>query len=159
MLAVLPQMVDRGFVDPIVEVIRSTGTEGEKIVGTCLRSRHTSGKYILQTLFSFNELGENQAQYQLVTFLVQDRTLATVNGRPTLDRIPGASATYHPHADLTTLISLHDCKVAELDTHLIWINNLDEMVLQVDALATRYFKHMLQRGILTEVSLDGDAAE
>lgn len=153
---VCDDLADHGFVEPMLESSPSTGVEGELLLGTCLRARHVSGMFILQSLLGLHENGCTRAEHQLVAFRDHERTFATTNGRQTLNRIPGSSAAYYPQANLRTLIQKHESRLEPIIDSVIRMGSNQEMARLVDALQERFFRHMVTRGLYTEIDPSGD---
>lgn len=154
--SVCNNLESHGFVEPLLESSPSTGVEGDLLLGTCLRARHTSGMFILQSLLGLHESGRKRAEYQLVSFQNHERTFASSNGRQTLDRIPGSTAMYYPQANLRTLIQKHEAQLKLISDSVIRINSNQDMARMVDALQERFFRHMVARGIYSEIDPSGD---
>lgn len=154
--SVCNDLESHGFVEPMLESSPSTGVEGELLLGTCLRARHTSGMFILQSLLGLHENGYKRAEHQLVSFRNHDRTFASTNGRQTLNRIPGSAAMYYPQTNLQTLIQKHESQLKSISDSVIRMNSNQDMARMVDALQERFFRHMVARGIYTEIDQSCD---
>ena len=149
--SLLPTIMKHGYVESLFECVGSNTPTGEEITGVAMRSRHNSGSHILQSLISFTPHGAQQTQEILVTFHRDSRTTATTNGRPNLDLIPSASATYHPGKSFHQLVIIHTRKLEGGTDDTVVIRNNDDMVREFDAMSERYFSHMVQRGVMKEI--------
>jgi hypothetical protein len=146
----ITQLSDFGFIEPLIQVQTSLASDGQNILGVCLICRHEDGQYILQTPMSWHPSGVHQSQEQLVTFLDEDRTLATTNGRRKYDPIPGSAPTYHPQVTLERLIAMHEEKLNQLVSPPLRMTSREELLHQLDAASNRFFDHMIARGIFQE---------
>lgn len=147
---VITELGDSDYIEPLIELQNSSDPGGQQIVGVALRARHRSGQQIIQCLFAVAEEGHQHSQTQFVTFLSGGRTVGTTNGRPTIDRIPGASATYHPGLKFEQLETIHLQKLSNMPDCPIPIHSNADMIRELDSLSDRYFQHMVARGVMTE---------
>ncbi len=115
-----------------------------------LRLRHDSKQYGLLSFLVPLEDGYHQSSMQLVSFFPENRTVATTNGQPTIDQIPGASATFHSQADLEELEAIHTKKIADLSDSPTALNSNADVIREVDAFNDRYFRHLVERGVMIE---------
>jgi len=149
--AYLPHLAETGYLDPLFECTKSSGSVGEIIVGVAIRVRHTSGTHVRQTIFSYSEQVTSRIQTNLITFHSDSSTTATTDSRQTFDRIPGASASYHPGKNFEELLKIHDRKLNFSTRPIVKINDNADLIREEDALSKRYFSHMIHRGVMTEV--------
>ncbi len=150
MHAVIDQLAGTDYVDPIIELQESTGCPGEETVTVVLRARHRNGQQLFHSAISVDDNSHRVSETLLMTFFPDSRTIGTSDGRKTLDRAPGASATYHPSATLEQLESFHSRKLQERFEQPILLQSTTDVIREIDSLMDRYFQHMTERGVLTE---------
>jgi len=140
-----------GFAAPNVQSFRSRGANGVDVVGSVLRAAHNSGSYVAQAIHSFQPGTQGAGNVQLVSFTSADETMATTNARKNLDLVPGAKASYHPGASVAELQNLHEYKLRDCKDRIKAIRNKEDLQREIGALATRFFDHMVRRGLMREI--------
>lgn len=139
-----------GFLEPTFELMR---TRGKVTTGTCVRCRHRDGRFIFQSVFSFNER-LSAGEQQILSFFDDGSVVATTNGRPKYDRHPKVAAYFHPGMRLPDLLDAHVRTLANRSATPVFINTREELIRQIDALSDRFFDDMIGRGIFEEVPSD-----
>jgi hypothetical protein len=141
------------FVDPVVQASRPpVDSEALSATGCCLRMRHTSGRYLLQSIFVVSDGLPVTNELQLVTFLSGPRTYATSSGRKTFDLIPSAQARYFPNRPLDTLIKHHTRVIERRESEIVHLGSAEKMLKHVEALYARWLISRTECGIYTPVA-------
>jgi hypothetical protein len=136
-----------GFDHATFSIARSTGVP---CIGGAVRMRHPSGDIIVQSVASAvgplmrGETHLISASYSSTSL----ETYATSNGGPKYRRPPGTHAQYFRGCGLPLLLQRHRDWPILRSVELIRILTLQELGEVMDEMAAKYYRTMIERGIL-----------
>jgi hypothetical protein len=136
-----------GFDHATFSISRSTGIP---CIGGAVRMRHPSGDVILQSVASSagplmrRETHLISASYSGFSL----ETYATSNGGPKYKRPPGAHAQYFRGCELSVLLKRHRDWPILRSAEFIRILTLQELGEVMDEMAAKYYRTMIERGII-----------